>query len=159
VLGTRLKILLAEDLRSEAEIFELALAKAGHAALVHTVNNGHGVIQYLEGQHEFADRETYPLPDVVITDLKMPGMDGLQLVAWLREHPRFHCLPVVVLTNSGHDSDIEEAYEAGANAYMTKPLAMKQMVEVLRRIIEFWGVCEKRSCCRARKRGRGAHSR
>jgi CheY-like chemotaxis protein len=137
-------ILLAEDVANERRLFELALKRVGHKHIrLSEVGDGAELIRYLEGEGEFADRGKFPFPDLVITDLKMPQMDGLEVLRRVRAHPEFCELPVVMLSGSGHEKDVRQAYRLGANAYFQKPTSFNEFIALLGLIIDHWMFAER----------------
>jgi CheY-like chemotaxis protein len=144
-MDRNLTILVAEDNPNEAKLLELALLKANIKNPVQVVGTGSEVIGYLQGSGQFADRGKYPFPSVIFTDLKMPGMDGFDVLRWLQKHPICSITPVIVLTNSSADSDVKEAYQLGANAYLVKPAALDELTHMIGVACEFWSLCAKPS--------------
>lgn len=137
----KLVILLLED--DDPDIFFVKRAtEAEDGHVLHAVNDGKEAVRYLRREGKYADRRKFPLPNVILTDLKMPGMDGFAFLEWLRDNPEYSIVPVVVYSNSHLERDVREAYRLGANAYISKPSALKDMVQMLRLIYEFWSRCE-----------------
>jgi len=89
-------------------------------------------IAYLQGTHPYDDREKYPLPVLVLLDIKMPGMDGFEVLRWIRRQWEFFELCVVMLTSSDHIRDANEAYHLGANSFLVKPLDFHNAAELAR---------------------------
>jgi two-component system response regulator len=87
---------------------------------------------------KFSDRSEFPLPYVVFLDLKLPTMNGLQLLKWIRARPEFHSLVVIVLTSSQQPEDIHAAYQFHANAYIVKPSGLEKLVPMVQAIKDFW---------------------
>lgn len=102
------------------------------------VADGDEAIRYLSGRGRFADREAYPLPCVLITDIKMPKVNGFELLAWLRQQEQFRNLPAIAISSSCHEGDVIHAMELGAQEYFTKPARLERLVEFARRIDEQW---------------------
>src|SRR5215831_9692525 len=102
----KVTILLAEDDKNDIFLMRRAFENAGFLNPLVVVNNGEEAVQYLQGEGQYAQRDRFPLPGLLLLDLKMPLMDGFDVLAWLRAHPQFNSLPVVVLTSSKLDSDI-----------------------------------------------------
>src|SRR6185436_8265559 len=102
-----------------------------HVCHVSHVSDGREAIRYLKGEGKCVDREKYPLPNVILLDLKMPGMNGFEFLKWLRtESPDHHrLLPVIVMSSSALAQDVERAYTLGISAYMTKPVNFKEFRE------------------------------
>jgi CheY-like chemotaxis protein len=137
-----LVILLVED--DDNDVFLVRKAthsgKAGHR--VYAVHDGEQAIAYLRGTSEFSDREKFPLPNVILTDLKMPRLGGFELLHWLRANGEYGVIPTIVYSSSQLESDIREAYRLGANSYMSKPATLSGLIEMLRVIYEYWSRCE-----------------
>src|SRR6266567_605609 len=110
-------ILVAEDDPADAFFLQRAFAKAGVSISLHFVRDGQEVIDYLRGEPPFADRVVYPLPQLLLLDLKMPRLNGFDVLGWLKESPDLKRLPVVVFTSSRETADVNHAYDLGANSY------------------------------------------
>src|SRR5690349_1021114 len=119
--------MLVEDSEDERAMLRFAFGKAGVRNPVRELHNGDEAIEYLSGEGEYADRERYPLPCLIITDLKMPGVDGFELLDWLRKHPEFDPVPKLVLSNSLIESDATRARELGACEFFVKPGQFDQL--------------------------------
>ncbi len=131
-------ILIVEDEAHDVELIQLALERAGIEAPVFVASNGEDAIAYLSGTPPYADRDHYPLPSMILTDLKMPQMGGLELLRWLHDHPSFRSLPTVVLTSSSAPSDVSLAFELGARGYMVKPVSLAELEKTLRTVASYW---------------------
>jgi CheY-like chemotaxis protein len=134
--------LLAEDDPNDRRLFQLALRRSGKPIRVLEVADGMEVIQYLKGEDKFADREKFPLPNLLILDLKMPRMTGLEVLHWLRHKPEFARLCTVMLSGSGLDRDVAEAYRLGVNSYFKKPNDFGHFIKVLNVIFDYWMLTE-----------------
>ena len=135
-------ILIAEDNSVDAELMQMALDKAGFTGAVRFVRDGHDAVQYLQGAGEFSDRSKFPLPKIIISDLKMPRVSGLELVLWLRNHPGCNIVPVILLSGSGLPDDVVTAYKLGANTYFQKPARFSELVALLNNLTEYWSESE-----------------
>lgn len=131
-------LLLAEDLEDDVFLFELALQRKKIGCTVRVASNGRQALDYLSGKGVFADRGAYPLPSLVVMDIKMPEMDGLEALKHIRQDGKLSKLPVVIFTSSKRDEDVELAYELGANAYVVKPSDTNQLAETLETMTKFW---------------------
>lgn len=131
-------LLVAEDDDSDALLLERALRRTASPFYMIRVANGDDVIAYLEGTGEYADRTRFPLPMVLLLDLRMPRRDGFDVLRWRQESPARARLPVVVFTSSALAQDIERAYELGANSYVIKPTANERLESVVRALHEWW---------------------
>src|SRR6266478_3301620 len=114
-------ILLAEDDQDDAFFLARALARSGFGNPLFAVQDGQEAVDYLAGIGPYADRASHPLPALFLLDLKMPKMSGFDVLVWLSTRPDFKELPVVVLSSSAQDSDIQKARELGADDYQVKP--------------------------------------
>jgi len=131
-------VLIAEDDPSDAFLLRRAFAAAEVPATLHFVRDGQEAIDYLEGENSFSDRATHPLPDLMLLDLKMPRLNGFDVLDWLRKKPGLKRLLVTVLTSSDQPRDINRAYDLGANSYLLKPHNSSQLAELVRRIQKYW---------------------
>lgn len=138
-----LPILVAEDDDDEAMLLVHALKAIGVANPVHILSTGEQVMAYLLGKRKYADRASFPLPGVIITDLKMPRVNGFELLDWLRHRSRFKTIPALVFSNSSEPGDIERAYALGANAYLVKPRSMERLEAMMRTTFEFLSWCAR----------------
>ena len=128
----RQTILLAEDNDDDVLIMRSAFERAAIANPLQVVNDGEQVLEYLAGQGAYADRSQFPLPIILLLDLKMPKQGGLEALEWLRQQPTFKCLTVHILTASSRAADVQRAGELGANAYLIKPSRFNDLVEMLK---------------------------
>jgi CheY-like chemotaxis protein len=138
-----LAILVAEDNEDDAAILKKALQRAGFSNPVHICPNGTEAIRYLQGESLFADRKQFPFPRLLVTDLKMPGMDGFQLLDWIQSHPEFNVVPRVVLSTSDNSNDVTRAYQLGANSYLLKPATFEELTANLQLALAYWKMCLK----------------
>ncbi len=130
--------LYAEDDPDHCALMQRAFDKAGIGPDLRIVNNVNEAISYLSGTGMYSDRERFPMPLMLLTDLKMPGKSGFQLIRWVREHPEFKPMPVVVLTSSRHDPDIERAYALGANSFLIKPPTLPKLTALIENLNSYW---------------------
>jgi CheY-like chemotaxis protein len=131
-------ILLAEDDENHVFLIRRAFKKAGLINPLYVVRNGEEAIAYLKGEGCFANREEYPLPALLLLDLKMPQKDGFQVLEWIRQEPNFRRLRVVVLTSSEEIRDVNRAYELGANSFLVKPIDMQEFMRLTDAIHGYW---------------------
>src|SRR6185503_1446907 len=135
-------ILLVEDEPNDQLLFERALRLNGTRDTLRMVGHGAEAIAYLNGEGEFADRDKFPFPSCIVTDLKMPIMDGLTVLEHLKANPQWCIIPVVVLSASQDTDDIKRAYMGGASSYFCKPPDLLGLKELLRKFDEYWSECE-----------------
>ena len=130
-------ILQVEDDPNEVFFLQRALNRAAVANPVHVVTDGQQAIDYLKGEGKFADREQFPMPCLVLLDLKLPFVMGFEVLSWIRQQPGM-TVPVVILSSSAEDADMATAYRLGANAFLTKPSAVSELEDMVRAIKAFW---------------------
>jgi len=124
-MNKRPTILIAEDLESDQTLIELGFERAKFPFSLQFVKDGVCATEYLDGIGHYGNRGEFPVPIVMLTDLKMPRMDGFELLSWVREHERWRHLPVIVITGSNQSQDLQQAMELGANSYVVKDLLMR----------------------------------
>ncbi len=133
------RILLAEDNLNDVELELEALSVNNLANEVIVVNDGEEVMDYLYCQGKFENREQGN-PAVILLDLKMPKMDGLEVLKQIKESEQLKSIPVVVLTSSREEKDLVESYKLGVNAYVVKPVDFKQFINAVSGLGLFWAV-------------------
>jgi CheY-like chemotaxis protein len=131
-------ILLAEDNPDDVTLTLRALKKSKIMNEVVVAQDGVEALDYLFGTGKYAGRDTRVLPQVVLLDLKMPRMDGLEVLQRVRSDERTRLLPVVVLTTSSEDKDRVESYKLGANSYIRKPVNFEQFVDAVQKLGLYW---------------------
>ena len=130
-------ILQVEDDPNDVFLFQHAMTKAGMMNPVQVASDGQQAIDYLQGAGKFADREKYPVPCLVLLDLKLPYVMGLDVLKWIRKH-RGTDLTVLMLTASGEEADVKSAYQLGANGFLTKPSEANRLNDIVKAIKDFW---------------------
>ena len=130
-------ILQVEDDPNDIFFLQRAMKKAGVLNPIQVARDGQQAIDYLQGVEKFADREKFPFPCLVLLDLKLPHVMGLDVLKWIRQESGLSMV-VVVLTASADDADIASAYHLGANAFLVKPADANVLVEMAKAINEFW---------------------
>ena len=136
--ASRSIILAAEDEESDAFFLGMALKKAGVRHQLVIARDGQEAVEYLNGDGVYSDRAKYPLPKLLLLDLKMPRMSGFGVLAWLATHPDFKNLPAVVLSSSAQLTDIEKARELGASDYCVKPNNLKELTRLVQELATRW---------------------
>src|SRR5438128_3720687 len=139
---TNHRILVAEDNADDAFLLKRAFMRAGVKVPMEFVRDGQEAIAYLQGASPTAsaatDRGVPWAPSLLLLDLKMPGVDGFEVLEWVRAHERLRCLPIIVFSSSPFQEDIDRAYYLGANAYMVKPVESKELQKVVQGVSEYW---------------------
>ena len=131
-------ILLVEDREDDILLVRRAFAAASLNPPFHVVRNGEECLDYLNGAGKYSNRREYPLPDLILLDLKMPKMTGIEVLRWIRSHPDLKALRVVVLTSSQDIRDVNQAYESGANSFLVKPLEFENYPAMMQTLTAFW---------------------
>ena len=135
-------ILIAEDDANDIELTLEALGKENLANRVVVVRDGVETLEWLRREGVHADREP-GLPVVLLLDIKMPRMDGLEVLREIRADERLTALPVVILTSSNQEQDLVTGYELGANAYVVKPVQFDEFMEAVRKVGVFWALLNR----------------
>lgn len=131
-------ILLVEDDENDVLFMHRALKKAGMLEQLKVVEDGQKAIDYMEGAGTFRDRSEFPLPCLVLLDLKLPRVRGLEVLEWIRRQTKFQTTIVVVLTSSKLSTDIQAAYRLGANSYLVKPSDPHELPATMDLIKRYW---------------------
>jgi two-component system response regulator len=139
----KLIVLVADDDPNDLQLLRQAVQRNGVIVNLHEVRDGDEVLQYLRGENGFKDRKKHPIPDLIILDLKMPSMDGLQVLDWLRQQPECSRMPTVMLSGSGLEKDVREAYRRGVNTYFAKPNDFKDLERLIKLVVDYWGMSER----------------
>ena len=134
--GTR--ILVVDDSANDVELALDAFAEGRLGSAIDVARSGKEALDHLFGRKPGADRSPQPLPDLILLDLKMPGIDGFEVLCEIKRSPSFRRIPVVVLTSSRDEGDRARAYDAGANSYLVKPVSYSGMVHLVREIEDYW---------------------
>jgi CheY-like chemotaxis protein len=134
----RTNILHVEDDSNDVLLFQHACQKAGIGCNLHAVADGAEAIAYLSGTDRFGDRQQHPLPELVLLDLKLPRVNGFEVLDWMRKGDTFRRLPVVVFSSSNHEADVNRAYDAGANSFLLKPVDFNALVDLAKTVHHYW---------------------
>jgi len=125
-------LLYVDDSPDDRLLVQRACEKARVAFQLKTADGGVQAVRYLSGEMEFGDRAVFPLPDLILLDLKMPEMDGFQVLHWIRANPATRSIPVALYTGSLIVEDIAKGYAAGASLFITKPPELSTLIEIVR---------------------------
>lgn len=131
-------VLLVEDDPNDIRLTQRAFRMAGLNVSLQIVQDGDSAVSYLNGEAEYQNRDRYPFPILALLDLKLPRRSGHEVLSWVRQQPQIKRLPIVVLTSSKELVDINQAYDLGANAYLTKPIGFAALLELIRTLNLFW---------------------
>jgi CheY-like chemotaxis protein len=137
-------VLLVEDDLNDIFLVKRAFKAASIQNPLQVVTDGLEAINYFRGEGKYADRKTYPLPKLVVMDIKMPRRTGFEVLEWLKHDHLLRRIPIVIVSSSDNPMDINRAYELGANAYMVKPVDYRAVEHLFQSITQYWGLeCAK----------------
>lgn len=140
----QITVLLVEDDLNDIFLVKRAFKMAHLENPLQVVTDGQEAIHYLRGDGKYADRETYPLPKLIVMDIKMPRKTGFEVLEWVKRDGPLRRIPIVIVSSSDRPSDINRAYELGANAYMVKPVNFRAVEHLFQSITHYWGLeCAK----------------
>src|SRR6266404_2042107 len=131
-------ILVVEDTEDDVLLIRRAFQKDKVANPLQVVRTGEDAIEYLKGEGRFSNRSEYPLPELVLLDLKLPGTDGFEVLKWIRRQPGLSAMRVVVLTSSTQMDDVNKACKIGANSFLVKPVDFEQFVAIAHALHGYW---------------------
>ena len=131
-------ILLIEDYEDDVFAMERALAEANITNPLQVVTDGQQALDYLSGAGQYANRAQYPLPFIMFLDLKLPFVDGFEILAWVRQQAALKSIIVIVLTGSAESRDQDKAYALGARSYLVKPPTSETLHGILESLQSFW---------------------
>lgn len=137
-------ILLVEDDDNDVVLVQRAFRKANIENQMQVARDGERAIDYLAGNGEYADRTRYPLPALMLLDLKLPRRSGLEVLEWVRSQESLRRLPVVILTSSRQTVDVNRAYDLGVNSYLVKPVTFEGLMELIETLDLYWLLLNER---------------
>ncbi len=138
IKGHPLEVLLVEDNADHAEMILRTLADHRVANNIHHVSDGEMALDYLYRRGEFADAANCPVPNVILLDLRLPKVDGLEVLKTVKQDAALKKIPVVILTTSSAESDVARAYEYRANSYLVKPIDFGQFTKMMEDLGFYW---------------------
>ena len=137
-METRKTVLLVEDSRQDELLMLRALSLHGLREDVVVCRDGAEALDWIFARGRFSTRDASVLPDVVFLDLKLPKIDGIEVLSVIRHHPPTRYLPVVILTTSREESDVAKSYAGGANSFVQKPISYDEFSELIKRLGVYW---------------------
>ena len=138
MIENSIEILLVEDNPNDVELTLHALKKNNLANNIHVVRDGAEALDYLFGSGAYAGRDTNMTPKVILLDLKLPKVDGMEVLQRIKSDESTRSIPVVMLTSSREERDIVESYQLGVNSYIAKPVDFEQFTEAVRQLGLYW---------------------
>ena len=137
-------ILIVEDNSTDVMLIRRAFDKAKFANPVQVVGDGDAAVEYLSGEGAYAERAKFPLPILILLDLKLPRRSGLEVLEWLRTQDKLKRIQVVILTSSRQDRDVNAAYDIGVNSYLVKPVEFDGLLQMLKNVNLYWLMLNER---------------
>ena len=135
---TKDMILVAEDSESDTFVLRRAFEKANINAELRFVEDGQDAVDYLSGSGVFGDRKANSLPKLLLLDLRMPRLNGFDVLGWVKKDSTLRRLPVAVFSSSNVDKDVDLAYDLGANSYLIKPHSTTDLADLVERLKKYW---------------------
>lgn len=132
------QILLVEDNHMDIVLTLDAFKEAKLKNTINVARNGREALDYLFGLNKYADRTVYPIPNLILLDLKMPGIDGFEVLRQLKNTEILKRIPVIILTSSKEEGDRALSYDIGANSYLLKPVSFDGFTDVVKKIDDYW---------------------
>lgn len=130
-------ILLVDDNPHDVVLIRLAFRKVGIIDTIQLVKDGTEAMRYISGEGSYGDRHQFPIPTLVLLDLKMPQTSGFEVLQWIRKQAHLDSVVVVVMSGSRNDADIERAYSLGANMYLIKPSRFEDLVRLMESLKDY----------------------
>jgi len=132
------RILIVDDSSKDVELTIAALAEKNLANEVIVAEDGIEALDYLFKRGKFVDDKSFPT--VILLDIKMPRMDGIEVLRYIRQNPKFKLIPIIMVTSSGEEKDLIESYKLGANSYVVKPIDVAQFIDSIKVLGQYWAV-------------------
>ena len=129
---------MVEDDEDDAFFIKMACQRSGLPHSLHLVTDGKAAVDYLAGAGKYADRASHPFPDVIFLDVKLPKLNGHEVLEWVRSQPGLKAMPVVMVSNSLQNSDVNRAYELGVTSYLRKIASQAEFGQAVRVILKYW---------------------
>ena len=131
-------VLLVDDNEMDVELPMHAFRESKCSGTVHVARGGQEALDYIFGNAPYEDRARHPMPSIVLLDLKMPGVDGFEVLRQMKQNDCVRRVPVVILTSSPDERDRAATYDIGANSYLVKPTSFEDLVAIVRKVEEYW---------------------
>ena len=138
--GKPVDILLVEDNPDHAELTIKALKQNNVSNEVYVVNDGQEALDFMYHQGKYADEKDFPRPGLILLDIKLPKVDGIEVLKQLKDDPQFKSIPVIMLTTSDRDEEIAKSYAGGANSYVVKPMDFEEFMKKVRELKLYWTI-------------------
>lgn len=142
-MSEKVEILLCEDNKRDADLTIRALKKKNIGNKIIWVKDGEEALDYLFGRNAYKERVVEDTPRVILLDLKMPKVDGMEVLKEVRSHPATKFIPVVIMTSSNEEKDIVKSYQLGVNSYIVKPVDFSKFTEAISEVGYYWMLLNK----------------
>jgi CheY-like chemotaxis protein len=137
-----LGLLIVDDDKNDRVLLQRAFEKLNVGYQIHPLQSGNEALAFIKGEGFYADRKAYPFPTFILTDLKMPGGDGFEILNYLKQHPEILIVPVVMLSGSDDPDDVRQAYLLGASSFIVKPQGFHELEAIVQKLHYYWSECE-----------------
>ena len=138
--GKPVDILLVEDNPDHAELTIKALKQNNVSNEVYVVNDGQEALDFMYHRGKYADEKNFPRPGLILLDIRLPKVDGIEVLKQLKDDPQFKSIPVIMLTTSDRDEEIAKSYADGANSYVVKPMDFEEFMKKVRELKLYWTI-------------------
>jgi len=138
--GKPVDILLVEDNPDHAELTIKALKQNNVSNEIYIVNDGQEALDFMYHHGKYADEKNFPRPGLILLDIKLPKVDGIEVLKQLKDDPQFKSIPVIMLTTSDRDEEIAKSYAGGANSYVVKPMDFEEFMKKVRELKLYWTI-------------------
>lgn len=136
--AVEINVLLVEDDTNDILFIQRAFRQADIAALIQIVQDGDAAVDYLLGAKEYANRDRYPLPTLILLDLKLPRRSGVEVLEWIKQQPVIRRIPVIILTSSRESMDVDRSYDLGVSSYLVKPVNFNALSQMFVALNAYW---------------------
>ncbi len=141
--------MVIEDEEAHAQLTQRAIRKSGNVNHIDIVYDGEQGLDYLFNRGKYEDKSRFPCPGLVLLDIKLPGIDGIEVLREIKKHPELRKIPVIMLTTSEREEDMARAYGCHANSYITKPVGFREFEEKIGQLDFYWMIINESPPCDA----------
>src|SRR5664279_2325970 len=138
ISDTSICILIADDDEDDVLLTEKAFKKSRLINCLYSVNDGEELMMFLRNTGKYKNKKKYPKPGIILLDLNMPRKDGREALKEIKSDPKLRQIPVIVLTTSKAEEDIFKTYDLGVNSFITKPISLEKLIEVIKAVSKYW---------------------
>lgn len=135
-----INILLVEDNEADIKLTRIAFENSNEKVKIHVARDGEEAIDYIEAKNKFSDKAKYPYPELILLDINLPKFDGLTILQKIKSSDEYKKVPVIMLSSSAYDDDIERSYKYGASGYIQKPVDLDHFYELINGFNYYWNI-------------------